>query len=42
MGSASFEDVLDKLYFSASDQHDKGTKFEQLMKRNIPESTQPG
>ncbi|MDQ1053066.1 putative helicase [Arthrobacter sp. SORGH_AS 212] len=35
MGSASFEDVLDRLYFSASDQHDKGTKFEQLMKRYL-------
>jgi predicted helicase len=35
MGSASFEDVLDRLYFSATDQHDKGTKFEQLMKRYL-------
>jgi predicted helicase len=35
MGSASFEDVLDRLYFSASDQHDKGTKFEHLMKRYL-------
>ncbi|MFJ5694574.1 DEAD/DEAH box helicase [Arthrobacter sp. NPDC093125] len=35
MGSANFEDVLDKLYFAASDQHDKGTKFEQLMKRYL-------
>lgn len=35
MGSASFEDVLDRLYFSATDQHDKGTKFERLMKRYL-------
>ena len=35
MGSASFEDVLDRLYFSATDQHDKGTKFEHLMKRYL-------
>jgi predicted helicase len=35
MGSASFEDVLDRLYFSASDQHDKGTKFEHLIKRYL-------
>lgn len=28
MGTASFEDVLDRLYFSATDQDDKGTKFE--------------
>ncbi|MFJ4266275.1 DEAD/DEAH box helicase [Paenarthrobacter nicotinovorans] len=35
MGSPSFEDVLDRLYFSASDQHDKGTKFEHLMKRYL-------
>jgi predicted helicase len=35
MGSASFEDVLDRLYFSASDQHDKGTRFERLMKRYL-------
>lgn len=32
MGSANFEDVVDKLYFSASDQHDEGRKFERLMK----------
>ncbi|MCM0614430.1 DEAD/DEAH box helicase family protein [Paenarthrobacter sp. TYUT067] len=35
MGSASFEDVLDHLYFSARDQHEKGTKFEHLMKRYL-------
>ncbi|MGT2461122.1 DEAD/DEAH box helicase [Sinomonas atrocyanea] len=35
MGSATFEDVLDRLYFSATDERDKGTKFERLVKRYL-------
>ena len=31
MASTSFETLLDKLYFTATDQHDKGDKFERLM-----------
>ncbi|MFF2344247.1 restriction endonuclease [Pseudarthrobacter sp. NPDC058119] len=32
MASTSFAQLLDKLYFTASDQHDKGSKFERLMR----------
>jgi len=32
MASTSFAKLLDKLYFTASDQHDKGSKFERLMR----------
>ncbi|NVM98522.1 type ISP restriction/modification enzyme [Arthrobacter sp. SDTb3-6] len=35
MGSATFEDVLDRLYFTAIDQKDKGSKFERLVKRYL-------
>ncbi|MEV8143806.1 type ISP restriction/modification enzyme [Specibacter sp. NPDC078709] len=35
MGSATFEDVLDRLYFTAIDQKDKGSKFERLIKRYL-------
>ena len=32
MASTSFETLLDKLYFTATDQHDKGSKFERLIR----------
>lgn len=32
MASTSFAKLLDKLYFAASDQHDKGSKFERLIR----------
>lgn len=35
MVSSSFGQVLDQLYFSATDEHDKGSKFERLMKRYL-------
>ncbi|WP_227878498.1 restriction endonuclease [Arthrobacter dokdonensis] len=35
MGSATFEDVLDRLYFTAIDSKDKGSKFERLIKRYL-------
>lgn len=35
MGNSSFAQVLDQLYFSATDEHDKGTKFERLIKRYL-------
>ncbi|MET4060153.1 putative helicase [Arthrobacter sp. UYP6] len=35
MVSSSFGQVLDQLYFSATDERDKGTKFERLMKRYL-------
>ncbi|WP_315914974.1 type ISP restriction/modification enzyme [Arthrobacter sp. lap29] len=35
MGFATFEDVLDRLYFTAIDQKDKGSKFERLIKRYL-------
>ncbi|GAA4375842.1 DEAD/DEAH box helicase [Paeniglutamicibacter cryotolerans] len=35
MGSSSFGQVLDQLYFSATDERDKGTKFERFMKRYL-------
>lgn len=34
-GSATFEDVLDRLYFTAIDQKHKGGKFERLVKRYL-------
>ncbi|WP_433875217.1 DEAD/DEAH box helicase family protein [Sinomonas atrocyanea] len=35
MGSTDFASVLDQLYFSATDERDKGTKFERLVKRYL-------
>lgn len=35
MGSTTFEDVLDRLYFKAIDQKDKGTSFERLIRRYL-------
>ncbi|MGP5724464.1 DEAD/DEAH box helicase [Arthrobacter rhombi] len=35
MGTSSFAQVLDQLYFSATDEHDKGSKFEHLIKRYL-------
>ncbi|BCW70675.1 hypothetical protein [Arthrobacter sp. NicSoilB8] len=35
MGSTPFEDVLDRLYFKAIDQNDKGTSFERLIRRHL-------
>lgn len=35
MGSSSFGQVLDQLYFSATDERDKGSKFERLIKRYL-------
>ncbi|MGO4230454.1 DEAD/DEAH box helicase [Arthrobacter sp. YAF34] len=35
MGSKTFEDVLDRLYFKAIDQKDKGTSFERLIRRYL-------
>jgi predicted helicase len=35
MVSSSFGQVLDQLYFSATDERDKGSKFERLMKRYL-------
>ncbi|WP_417233641.1 DEAD/DEAH box helicase family protein [Arthrobacter sp.] len=35
MGTSSFGQVLDQLYFSATDERDKGSKFERLMKRYL-------
>ncbi|WP_369045762.1 DEAD/DEAH box helicase family protein [Sinomonas sp. P10A9] len=35
MGSTDFASVVDKLYYSATDERDKGTKFERLVKRYI-------
>ncbi|WP_415854026.1 DEAD/DEAH box helicase [Sinomonas sp. G460-2] len=35
MGSTTFADVLDRLYYSASSERDKGTKFERLVKRYL-------
>lgn len=35
MASSSFGQVLDQLYFSATDERDKGSKFERLIKRYL-------
>ena len=35
MGSATFEEVVDRLYFTAIDQKNKGSKFERLIKRYL-------
>ncbi|WP_024366823.1 DEAD/DEAH box helicase [Arthrobacter sp. TB 26] len=35
MGSNTFEQLLDRLYFSAKNERDKGTKFERLFKRYL-------
>ncbi|GGC92361.1 helicase [Tersicoccus solisilvae] len=35
MGSTTFESVLDRLYFTATSERDKGTKFERLVKRYL-------
>lgn len=35
MPSQSFADVFDQLYFSATSERDKGTKFERFLKRYL-------
>ncbi|MEH0110358.1 type ISP restriction/modification enzyme [Tersicoccus sp. MR15.9] len=35
MGTTTFESVLDRLYFTATSERDKGTRFERLVKRYL-------